>query len=136
MPQDLLFDVTEIPFSRRGSWLDISPVVALHTTAPDLHLVSHQTGMHGVLRLQPERSGRPVDATISATPALLSWQVDGGLIEAVFETTDTLRIRGTGADFRIADAAAVLTPFTGTYFFRDPIDGAAIFTSYETGRRY
>jgi glycogen debranching enzyme len=37
---------------------------------------------------------------------------------------------------RIADATAVLTPFTGTYFFADPIDGSAVFTSYGTGRRY
>ena len=136
MPETLSFDVTEIPFSRRGSWLDISPVVALHTTRPDLHLVSHQTGMHGVLRLQPEQSGQPLPATISTTPAVLTWHAGDARIDAVFATLDTVRLRGVGADLRIADAAAVLTPFTGTYFFRDPIDGSAIFTSYETGRRY
>ena len=33
------------------------PVVALHTAKDDLHLVSHQTGMHAVLRFSPERDG-------------------------------------------------------------------------------
>lgn len=131
------FDITEIPFSRRGSWLDISPVIGLHRTADQLHLVSHQTGMHAVLRFQPEQGGNPVPATVAAEPSRLSWMLeDGGRIDAVFESLDTVRLRGSGADLRIADATAALTPFTGTYFFKDPIDGAAIFTSYETGRRY
>lgn len=131
------FDVTQIPFSRKGSWLDVSPVVALHTTRDDLHLVSHQTGMHAVLRMQAERDGRRVDTRWDATSAVLAWSTDDGTaVEAVFDTLDSLRVRGTGTDFRIADAAEVLTPFSGTFFFQDPIDGAAIFTSYETGRRY
>lgn len=136
-PQGSVFDVREIPFSYRGSWLDISPVVALHTAKDDLHLVSHQTGMHAVLRFSPERDGVAVGADWVSTASSLQWQVDeGAAISAAFETTDTLRIRGRGVELRVADATAVLTPFTGTYFFRDPIDGAAIFTSYETGRRY
>jgi glycogen debranching enzyme len=49
---------------------------------------------------------------------------------------DTVRLSGAGAELRIADAAEVLTPFTGTYLFTDPVDGAAVFTSYESGRRY
>ncbi|MFD1045960.1 ImmA/IrrE family metallo-endopeptidase [Kibdelosporangium lantanae] len=36
------FSVRETPFSHRGSWFDISPVVALATYAEDLHLVSHR----------------------------------------------------------------------------------------------
>src|SRR4051794_33794968 len=111
------FDVREIPFSYRGSWLDISPVVALHTTRDDLHLVSHQTGMHAVLRFSPERDGVAVDARWVSTASNLQWQVDeGAVITAAFESTDTLRIRGRGVELRVADATAVLTPFTGTYF--------------------
>jgi glycogen debranching enzyme len=133
----LPFDVREIPFSLRGSWLDISPVVALHTTRDDLHLVTHQTGMHPILRLIPERDGRRIATEWVASPSTLAWSVDGErAIEAVFERGDTLRVRGRGVDFRLADAADGLTPFTGTYLFRDPLDGAAVFTSYESGRRY
>jgi glycogen debranching enzyme len=132
-----MFDIHEIPLSRRGSWLDISPVIALHTTHQDLHLVSHQTGMHAVLRFQPETSGAARASTFSASATQVAWDVDGGgRIVAVFDTVDTVRLRGAGTELRIADAASVLTPFTGTYLFRDPIDGSAVFTSYETGRRY
>ncbi|HEY4268242.1 MAG TPA: glycogen debranching protein [Galbitalea sp.] len=133
----LRFDVREIPFSRRGSWLDISPVVALHTVRDDLHLVTHQTGMHAVLRLVVERHGERLPLDFEASPSVLAWKESGEtIVRAVFEGLDAIRLSGTGADLRIADAAELLTPFTGTYLFTDPIDGSAVFTSYESGRRY
>ncbi|WP_368498171.1 amylo-alpha-1,6-glucosidase [Herbiconiux sp. A18JL235] len=135
-PSALAFDIRDIPFSRRGSWLDISPVVALHTTREKLHLVSHQTGMHAVVVLEPRFDGAEVATTVEATPSVLRWRASDGLIEAVFENDSTVRLRGRGLELRIADAAEELTPFTGTYLFRDPVDGSAVFTSYETGRRY
>ncbi|WP_349897639.1 amylo-alpha-1,6-glucosidase [Parafrigoribacterium soli] len=131
------FDIAEIPFSMRGSWLDLSPVVALNNRQDDIHLVSHQSGMHGILRLVPERDGARVSTENSATPATLAWRdEEGGRIEAVFESLDTIRLRGQGLQLRLADAGGKLTPFTGTFLFRDPRDGSAIFTSYESGRRY
>jgi hypothetical protein len=130
------FDVRTIPFSRRGSWLDLSPVVALHRAERDIHLVSHTTGMHAILRLIPTLHGEPVDAATSATPAALRWRAEGGFVEAVFETIDVVRFRGRGLGMRFAEAATELTPFTGTYLYVDPVDGAPVFTSYETGRRY
>lgn len=132
----LTFDIHEIPFSRRGAWLNLSPVTGLHTASQDVHLVSHQTGMHAVLSLVPQREGTRVESTIVARPEALTWQTEHGVVTAVFETLDTVRVQGRGVDLRIADAASVLTPFTGTYVFRDPIDGSVVFTSYETGRRY
>lgn len=131
------FDINEIPFSTKGSWLDLSPVVGLHERADDVHLVTHQTGMHGILRLVPELSGQRVSTTNSATPASLRWlDSEGGEIEAVFDGLETIRLRGHGLDLRLADASATLGAFSGTYFFRDPMDGSAVFTSYESGRRY
>ncbi|MEO7124053.1 MAG: glycogen debranching protein, partial [Lacisediminihabitans sp.] len=131
------FDITEIPFSAKGSWLDLSPVVGLHERANDVHLVTHTTGMHGILRLVPERSGQCVATTNAATPASLRWLDDeGGEIEAVFDGLETIRIRGRGLALRLIDASALLASFSGTYFFRDPMDGSAVFTSYESGRRY
>lgn len=126
------FSIQDIPFSYRGSWFDISPVVAEKTYADDLHLVSHQTGLHPVLRLAPEVPG----ATVVATPALLSWRTGPGRIDAVYDGPDTLRIRGRRLGLRVAAAATTLTPFSGTYLYLDPVDGAHVFTSYETGRRY
>src|SRR4051794_5698972 len=126
------FDIHTIPFSRRGSWLDLSPVVGLHDHRSDIHLVSHQTGMHPVFRLEVEDP----DAEIRADPASLRWESPRGSVEAVFERPDALRLRGRRVTLAVIDAADGLTPFTGSYAFVDPIDGSTVFTSYETGRRY
>ncbi|MEU4215772.1 MGH1-like glycoside hydrolase domain-containing protein [Actinoplanes sp. NPDC026623] len=127
-----MFAIQDIPFSYRGSWLDVSPVVAESTYAEDLHLVSHQTGLHPVFRLTPS----PGDVTIIATPALLTWRHDAGRVELAYEGPDAIRVRGDGLGLRIAAAAPTLTPFGGTYLYRDPLDGSSVFTCYETGRRY
>ena len=128
------FDVREIPFSRRGSWLDISPVIGLHTIRENLHLVSHQTGMNAIFSFEVEGGGQSI--RVSAAPSTLSWIGDDGRIDAVFESESAVRLRGRGLELRVTDATPELTPFTGTYFFQDPIDGSAVFTSYESGRRY
>jgi hypothetical protein len=125
------FSIQDIPFSYRGSWINISPVVAEGTYADDLHLVSHQTGLHPVLQFTPS-----APTTVVATPAQLTWQHGTGLIQLAYESPDTIRLRGDGLGMRIAAAAATLTPFSGTYLYRDPVDGSHVFTSYETGRRY
>ncbi|WP_433087460.1 MGH1-like glycoside hydrolase domain-containing protein [Dactylosporangium sp. CA-052675] len=130
------FSVREIPFSYAGSWFGISPVVAEKTYAEHLHLVSHQTGLHAVLRLVPTRSGAEVEAAVSASPARLVWSGEDGRVELAYETVDTVRLRGHGLGLAIHAAHRALTPFSGTYFYRDPIDGAHVFTDYGTGRRY
>ncbi|KND33551.1 MGH1-like glycoside hydrolase domain-containing protein [Streptomyces acidiscabies] len=138
VPSGPAFSVHDIPFSFSGSWFDVSPVVAEKTYADDLHLVSHQNGMHGVLRLVPldPATGARAETRIEATPALLSWAGAGGRVELAYETPDTLRLRGNGLGLGVYAAAPTLTPFSGTYFFPDPATGAHVFTSYETGRRY
>lgn len=126
------FDLHQIPFSHHGSWFDISPVTGQHIRAEDLHLVSHQNGMHPVLRL-----AAPDGTQWQAVPGQLSWLAeDDRRIDLAYETPDTVRLRGQGLGLRVTAAAPVLTPFSGTYFYRDPLDGAYTFTSYETGRRY
>ena len=141
VPGSLTFDVREIPFSCRGSWLNLSPVVALDTQTDTIHLVSHKNGMHGVLALQPQFAGEPVATEWHAEAASLTWSPTGGVligatIEAAFDRTEAVRLRGNGLELCLTDAAGGLTPFTGSYLFTDPVDGAAVFTSYETGRRY
>ncbi|MGW2384681.1 MGH1-like glycoside hydrolase domain-containing protein [Streptomyces sp. NPDC001658] len=137
-PSGPAFSVHDIPFSTHGSWFDISPVVAEKTYADDLHLVSHQNGMHAVLRLVPlDPAGGRAESALRATPGLLTWTgEDGGRVDLAYETPDTVRLRGSGLGMTVTAAAPVLTPFSGTYFFHDPAAGAHVFTSYETGRRY
>ena len=126
------FDIRDIPFSYYGSWFALSPVIGNARRASDVHLVSHQQGMHAVLRLSPG-----VESRIEASPSRLSWiAADSGRIEGAYESADTLRLRGSGLSLQIAAAAPELTPFSGTYLYRDPVDGSYVFTSYETGRRY
>lgn len=137
-PSGPAFSVHDIPFSAYGSWFDISPVVAEKTYADDLHLVSHQNGMHGVLRLVPlvTARGERAETRVEATPGLLGWVGGEGRVELAYESPDTVRLRGSGLDFGVFAAARTLTPFSGTYFFHDPVANAHVFTSYETGRRY
>lgn len=132
------FSVQDIPFSTHGSWFDISPVVAEKTYAEDLHLVSHQNGMHAVLRLVPldPATGDRADTRVETTPGLLRWTGASGRIDLAYESPDTVRLRGSGLGIGVEAAAQTLTPFSGTYFFRDPAADAHVFTSYETGRRY
>ncbi|MER6004110.1 hypothetical protein ABT120_36490 [Nonomuraea angiospora] len=126
-----VFSLREIPFSYRGSWFGFSPVVAEKTYAEDVHLVSHQTGMHAILRLIPT-----AEAAVTATPHQLTWSGGGGRIDLAYESADTVRVRGRGLGLRLLAADPVLTPFSGPYFYRDPVDGSYVFTVYQTGRRY
>ncbi|MBV7695713.1 amylo-alpha-1,6-glucosidase [Streptomyces sp. TRM70350] len=132
------FSVHDIPFSTHGSWFDVSPVVAEKTYAEDLHLVSHQNGMHAVLRLVPldATTGERAETRVEATPSLLSWIGAAGRVDLAYESPDTVRLRGAGLSLRVCAAAPTLTPFSGTYFFHDAVAEAYVFTSYETGRRY
>ncbi|SED63270.1 amylo-alpha-1,6-glucosidase [Streptomyces sp. Ag109_O5-10] len=132
------FSVHDIPFSTRGSWFGISPVLAERTRAEDLHLVSHQNGMHAVLSLVPldPATGERAKTRVEAAPGLLTWTGAAGRVDLAFESPDTVRLRGAGLPLRISAAARTLTPFSGTYFYREPAADAYVFTSYETGRRY
>ena len=129
-----VFSVQEIPFSYRGSWFGFSPVVAEKTFAQDVHLVSHQTGMHPILRLVPDLLAG--EAAVTGTPHQLTWSGGGGRIDLAYEGVDTVRVRGRGLGMRMLAADPVLTPFSGPYFYQDPADGAFVFTVYQTGRRY
>src|SRR4051812_42225008 len=124
------FSVREIPFSYFGSWFNFSPVIGEKVYADDIHLVSHQTGLHPVLRLVPVAGDHPIDAEVSTTPAQLSWRNQAGRIELTFANTDTVRVRGTGLGLLITAAEQTLTPFSGPYLFRDPSADAYVYALY------
>ena len=93
----LAFDIREIPFSYRGSWLNLSPVTGLHAAGSVVHLVSHTHGMHAVLALEPTAGGLPVDATWHAEPGSFRWTTgDGASVTAAFDGPTVLRVRGRG----------------------------------------
>ncbi|MFI7611195.1 amylo-alpha-1,6-glucosidase [Nonomuraea terrae] len=126
-----VFSPWEIPFSYHGSWFGFSPVVAEKTYAQDVHLVSHQSGMHPILKLIPATA-----AAITAAPQRLTWNHGEGRIDLAYENVDTVRVRGRGLGLHLLAADPVLTPFSGPYFYQDPVDGSYVFTVYQTGRRY
>jgi glycogen debranching enzyme len=130
------FDLDQIPFSMRGSWLSVSRVVGLHERAELVHLVSHTTGMHPVLSFAPLADGADAAVQLEASPSVLRWVAEQGQVEVTFDRPAAVRVRGRGLGLRLSAAAARLTPFTGDYLYRSPSDGSAVLTSYETGRRY
>ena len=113
----------------------VSRVVGLHRSAEHIHLVSHQTGLHPVLSFLPMAGGASVKTTESPRPSDFAGSAAAARSRP-FADADTVRVRGAGLGLRLADAADGFTPFTGTYLFLAPQDGAAVLTSYETGRRY
>ena len=83
--------------------------------------------MHPVLRFVPldPAGGDRAEAAWNATPARLTWdQRRPAGSTLVYESADTVRLRGRNLDLVITPAAAELTPFSGTYFYRDPVDGS------------
>lgn len=131
-----IFDVTTIPFSVEGAWINLSTVTGLHQHADQVHLVSHVNGLHPVLRLAPLEGGSEISAQLAAEPGRLTWTHHGGQVEATFDNPTTVRLRGRSLPMAFADASPGLTPFSGTYLVNDPFSAAYVFTSYETGRRY
>src|SRR5689334_17737622 len=90
------FSLHDVPFSTHGSWFGISPVIAEGTVAEDLHLVSHQNGMHAVLRLTPldTTTGERAGTRVEATWGLLSWIGEQGRVALSYASPDTVRLRG------------------------------------------
>ncbi len=100
------FRVDEVPFSRFGSYM------ALGFVPP----VWHQPGMllrtmHGVMssrevfRVEPVRGGRPLPYRVTATPTLLTLEVDGGAVEVCFAGQDEVRLRARGVGVRLSSVS-------------------------------
>src|SRR4051812_4518378 len=101
-PTSMSFDIRDIPFSVRGAWFNLSPVVAPHTRVDTVHLVAHKNGLHGVLGMQPHRDGTAVEATWLAGVARFLWRSgETAEVAATFDGTSAIRLRGTGLGLRI-----------------------------------
>jgi len=122
------FAITEIPFSRRGSWLNISPTIGVNEQSDELHIVTHRGGFNPVLRVGARVAGTRVPAVIQANPATLTWRHERGTIEATYQDADTLRFRGVGLDLS-------LTP-VDSYLYADPVDDSFVYNAAVSGHRY
>ena len=116
--------------------MNISPTTAEGAPEEDLHLVSHRSGFHPVLRLTALGTGGPITPEVMATPARLSCRGDDGVIDVAYETESVVRLRGNGLSLRLAAVGDRLSPFAGAYFYQDPVDQSYGFAFYGTGRRY
>ena len=132
---DVDLDIDEVPFSARGAWLDLSRIVGLNRHADDIHLVTHQTGMHPIFRLVAQTEPKAVAVRVILKPHVLSWVSDTGTVDAVFDGPTAIRFKGNGLGLQFV-ASSELTPFTGGYLLQDPLDASVVLTSYESGRRY
>ena len=107
-PSGPAFSVHDIPFSTDGSWFGISPVVAEKTYAEDLHLVSHQNGMHAVLRLVPLDAAtgeRPRPPSTRRRPCSSWTGADGRDRRSPTSRRTPCALRGTGLGLRVTAAA-------------------------------
>ena len=92
------FDLRSVPFSRYGSYLAISQMIAKGDEPPGLYVRSVHTATRNsrCLRLRLAHEGSPVECRVTATPSSVRMESDRGWIEAAFDGVKALRFRGQG----------------------------------------
>lgn len=94
-------DVTQVPFSRFGSYLCLW--IAPPTWKQEgLLLRTMHSGHREIFRMALLADDRPVPYTVSATPTLCRMHSAAGSVEICFEAADLLRIRGSGVGLRLS----------------------------------
>lgn len=104
------FDISQVPFSRRGSRLAFArlPVSRAKELGklPGLFLRTLAGGVamerREVFRLDALHEGKPVEVTESATPSVLSLDHPAGKIEAVFAGEREVLLRGKALGLQLA----------------------------------
>ncbi len=131
------FDIREIPFSRRGSWLNLSPVIAAHTTTGDR-----------APRLAPQRLPRGPRAAAGGRWCAGGHHVVRGSRDLPLGVGGRVRRGGLRGPRRHPPARHRAGPAShGCRERPHPVqrcltsswtrvDSALVFTVYETGRRY
>lgn len=97
------FDISQVPFSRFGSYLCFN-VLPESWYQPGL-IFRTMHGLNGVrelLRFELIRNGKAVPSTLSATPTLLTMHGDGGTVEICFAEANVVRVRGHGIGLRMS----------------------------------
>lgn len=98
------FSLEDISFSRYGSWLSISPLIAkFHPHDMDRYFLRcHHNDTKPVIEIIPQKEGNPVDIRPVAHPHSMKWSDKSGrFVEIIFDGTDSLRIRGKGFGLKL-----------------------------------
>ena len=106
----MTFAIEEVPFSACGSWLSLARLAP--GRAPDnadgLYLRSHHGGRdQALIRLELDSPTWDRGRGLRANPTLLTFEDGAGaVVEACFDGSDSVRLRGRGAALRL-EAATV-----------------------------
>lgn len=101
------FDVGELPFSRRGSWLSFSRLDrSLSDSVPEEGLYFRTARDRGsgrqLFRLEfASGAGAPAAFTATATPSLMRLVSSGGEVEVCMPDAHSARLRGRGVPLRL-----------------------------------
>ena len=96
-----MFDISQVPFSRFGSYSSLSRR-SWGTLGDGLYLVVHYGNSPEVFRIDPVREGQVLDYQVDATPSLLTLTTEGdGVIEFVIAGQESIRVRGRGVSLRL-----------------------------------
>ena len=95
------FDVSQVPFSRFGSYLAFSIVPpSWGHKGLLLRTVRIAGGLRELFRLALLHGGREVPYTVTASPTLCRLECRHGFVELCFAETDLVRLRGRGVTLR------------------------------------
>lgn len=87
-----MFDLASVPFSCFGSWMSIS----IRGAERQLLLRSHHNTQNDLFVLKPLSGGREIAFRTVVRPDCLALDAGKGLIEVCYQSTNSLRIRGSG----------------------------------------
>ncbi|MHB0935877.1 MAG: amylo-alpha-1,6-glucosidase [Armatimonadota bacterium] len=99
------FDLSHVPFSRRGSRYSIRHLPEEGGIPAGLFLCYVPRGR--VFFLEVLKDGQPVEYTVEATPQALTIRGAGGVIDLVFETDERLRVRAEGLTLKLGSGGGI-----------------------------
>lgn len=137
------FDIRNIPFSRRGSWLSFSYIsgsFAERTGLEGLYLRTVRDCGEGkeIFRIEVLDGSAPIQFEVEASPAFMSLMSKLGRIDILFSQPETIRFKCAGVGLRLTGTSKsefeTLLPFdekrwifnsfgTGTTMLISPVDG-------------
>jgi len=100
---DVRFDISQVPFSRYGSYISFSQLPRSEDLPEGLYMRCLHGGVNRreVFRLEIRHGREAVPFKEIATPTMLRLKADQGEVELIYAEPDVVRIRGKGAGLRL-----------------------------------